>query len=120
MHLLLLLAVFDSSVARGAHPLQRSAAIMAATRQVCGDGTYESPESCDDGNIASGDGCSSTCTVEAGYACTGSPSICVDDPQFYALLTTSGLLSLSRSLTVTPLIVSERDRLKSPLVVNSA
>lgn len=88
MHLLLLLAVFDSSVARGAHPLQRSAAIMAATRQVCGDGTYESPESCDDGNIASGDGCSSTCTVEAGYACTGSPSICVDDPQFYAPLQT--------------------------------
>ena len=32
---------------------------------------------CDDGNTVSGDGCSDTGDVEAGYSCTGSPSICV-------------------------------------------
>ena len=29
-------------------------------------------EQCDDGNRVSGDGCSSTCQIEAGYECTGS------------------------------------------------
>ncbi|MFO0549126.1 MAG: DUF4215 domain-containing protein [Polyangiaceae bacterium] len=42
----------------------------------CGDGTVTSPEACDDGNNNPGDGCSATCTVEAGYTCAGSPSIC--------------------------------------------
>lgn len=32
-------------------------------------------DACDDGNTIGGDGCSSTCTIEAGYSCTG--SICV-------------------------------------------
>jgi cysteine-rich repeat protein len=31
----------------------------------CGDGMLEPGEQCDDGNVASGDGCSATCTVEA-------------------------------------------------------
>ena len=26
---------------------------------------------CEDGNLLNGDGCSSTCTVEEGYVCTG-------------------------------------------------
>lgn len=41
---------------------------------VCGDGVLESPEACDDGNRAAGDGCSATCTVEA---CA--PGDCADD-----------------------------------------
>ncbi len=36
---------------------------------VCGDGTEESPEQCDDGNIMDGDGCSATCEDQA-LACT--------------------------------------------------
>ena len=35
----------------------------------CGDGTVAGNEECDDGNTVSGDGCSSTCAVEAGYTC---------------------------------------------------
>jgi len=31
---------------------------------------------CDDGNLANSDGCSSTCGVESGYTCAGSPSSC--------------------------------------------
>jgi len=31
---------------------------------VCGDGIVDSPEECDDGNTASGDGCSAVCTIE--------------------------------------------------------
>ena len=30
---------------------------------VCGSGTIGSPETCDDGNTVSGDGCSSSCTI---------------------------------------------------------
>ncbi len=31
---------------------------------VCGNGTLEGAEACDDGNATNGDGCSSTCTIE--------------------------------------------------------
>ena len=33
-------------------------------------------ESCDDNNSNPGDGCSSTCTIETGYSCSGNPSVC--------------------------------------------
>ena len=37
----------------------------------CGDGVAQGPgEQCDDGNLASGDGCSSTCEIEIPLACT--------------------------------------------------
>jgi cysteine-rich repeat protein len=43
---------------------------------VCGNGTVESGEQCDDNNLTGGDGCSATCTIESGYTCSGSPSTC--------------------------------------------
>ena len=44
----------------------------------CGDGVLdtEDAEACDDGNREDNDGCSATCTIEAGYACEGTPSTC--------------------------------------------
>lgn len=42
----------------------------------CGNGVVEGPEGCDDSNTLNGDGCSSTCQVENGYWCFGSPSAC--------------------------------------------
>ncbi len=36
----------------------------SAAGLVCGDGDLEDPEQCDDGNLQSGDGCSSACTIE--------------------------------------------------------
>lgn len=37
----------------------------------CGDGIWDSTtEECDDANPSSGDGCSFSCTIEAGYTCT--------------------------------------------------
>ena len=40
-----------------------------------------SEEGCDDGNTVNGDGCSSTCTVESGWACyngsTTTTSVCL-------------------------------------------
>lgn len=35
-------------------------------------------EICDDGNTANGDGCSSTCTVEADYQCVGGNDVSAD------------------------------------------
>lgn len=43
---------------------------------ICGDGAITGDEQCDDDNTAAGDGCSPTCTIEPGYACTGEPSVC--------------------------------------------
>jgi cysteine-rich repeat protein len=41
----------------------------------CGDGEVIG-EDCDDGDTNAGDGCSASCTVEAGWNCGGSPSVC--------------------------------------------
>ncbi|HDP73556.1 MAG TPA: DUF4215 domain-containing protein, partial [Candidatus Woesearchaeota archaeon] len=43
---------------------------------VCGDGFIIGDEECDDGNTLYGDGCSSTCEVEAGWECEDEPSVC--------------------------------------------
>lgn len=53
----------------------------------CGDGVTDgyttSNEACDDGNVAIGDGCSTTCTIEANFDCDNSQSpsecSCVDN-----------------------------------------
>jgi cysteine-rich repeat protein len=39
----------------------------------CGDGVLQTKfgETCDDGNVVEGDGCSSACQVESGYVCQG-------------------------------------------------
>lgn len=39
----------------------------------CGNGVAELPEACDDGNTVDGDGCSATCTLEAGGLLTQCP-----------------------------------------------
>ena len=38
----------------------------------CGDSKWERFEDCDDGNLIDGDGCSSTCKIEADYECLSS------------------------------------------------
>lgn len=43
---------------------------------VCGDGIVAGAETCDDENGVDGDGCTANCTIEEGYACEGSPSVC--------------------------------------------
>jgi fibro-slime domain-containing protein len=44
---------------------------------VCGNGTKEGTEGCDDGNATGGDGCSSTCKLEAGWTCPTQNAPCV-------------------------------------------
>ena len=39
-------------------------------KEICGDGFRVRSEQCDDGNTASEDGCSSTCTIEDGFTCS--------------------------------------------------
>ncbi len=48
----------------------------------CGDGVIGFGEVCDDNNANAGDGCSTTCTVEPGFECTGEPSTCGALPGF--------------------------------------
>ncbi|MGY4884829.1 MAG: DUF4215 domain-containing protein [Nanobdellota archaeon] len=44
---------------------------------ICGNGIKQTGEGCDDGDTSSGDGCSSTCTVESGWTCnTATPNVC--------------------------------------------
>ena len=42
---------------------------------VCGDKILAGTEQCDDGNTQSGDGCSSTCTFEAGWSCSSTKGL---------------------------------------------
>lgn len=44
---------------------------------LCGDGSKDGAEECDDKNTLSQDGCSSICEIESGYYCSSDfPSIC--------------------------------------------
>jgi MYXO-CTERM domain-containing protein len=52
--------------------------IALTVNSVCGDGIVEGTEACDDDDLDPADGCSATCTIESGYACTGMPSTCTD------------------------------------------
>jgi cysteine-rich repeat protein len=53
-----------------------------ACKGVCGDGVVDAEnkdgnaEACDDNNTGVQDGCNGICVVEAGFACTGEPSVC--------------------------------------------
>ena len=49
---------------------------VVATPAVCGNGSLEGIEGCDDGNAAPGDGCSAACAVETGFVCSFTPSVC--------------------------------------------
>ena len=53
---------------------------IAGGTATCGNGILEPGEGCDDNNTAATDGCGATCAVEAGYTCTGSPSVCTAAP----------------------------------------
>jgi cysteine-rich repeat protein len=43
---------------------------------VCGDGVVTGDETCDDGGVIAGDGCSASCWVELGWACSVVPTVC--------------------------------------------
>ena len=45
----------------------------------CGDGIVLGSETCDDNNTIDADGCSSTCAIEVGWHCTGTPSVCLTE-----------------------------------------
>ncbi|RJS26239.1 hypothetical protein DRW03_06955 [Corallococcus sp. H22C18031201] len=49
---------------------------VCVAANVCGNGMLDDGELCDDGNTKAGDGCSASCTVEAGYTCNQNPSVC--------------------------------------------
>eukprot|EP01126_Amoeba_proteus_P032796 TRINITY_DN3202_c0_g1_i12.p1 TRINITY_DN3202_c0_g1~~TRINITY_DN3202_c0_g1_i12.p1 ORF type:complete len:1533 (-),score=260.60 TRINITY_DN3202_c0_g1_i12:146-4744(-) len=44
---------------------------------ICGDGLLKGNEICDDNNTVDGDGCSSNCTLEAGYICPNPGKECL-------------------------------------------
>lgn len=49
---------------------------------LCGNGLLDDGEECDDMNFDVGDGCSTTCTVEAGFTCDDTePSVCTPTGQ---------------------------------------
>ena len=67
---------------------------------VCGDGKAGLGESCDDGNVAGGDGCSPTCQVEADYWACSFGSLCIDVRDCAALIDAG--LATSDAGCVTP------------------
>ena len=62
---------------------------------VCGDGIITGTETCDQGggNVANGDGCSSTCQIETGWSCVNDPmpSVCRKDVFVYLFSSTNPL-----------------------------
>ena len=50
--------------------------VVVADYDPCGDGLVVGFETCDDGGLLDGDGCSSACRVEQGFSCSSQPSQC--------------------------------------------
>ncbi|MEP7119519.1 MAG: DUF4215 domain-containing protein [Byssovorax sp.] len=53
---------------------------VGCAKLVCGNGVVSLGEQCDDGNTVSGDGCTSSCQLEANYTCPAPGSPCVATP----------------------------------------
>ena len=66
----------DSPLKAGQSPMSIQIQEPVALAAACGNGSVESPETCDDGNTRDSDGCSATCTTEKYFICTGQPSAC--------------------------------------------
>ncbi len=62
------------ALANAVHCQGRSYSVRSSHAPVCGNSRREGGEACDDGNTANGDGCTSSCTVEAFYSCAGGSS----------------------------------------------
>jgi cysteine-rich repeat protein len=71
----------------------------ATSSSVCGDGTVEGVEECDDGNTMGGDGCSAMCTVETPDAsASSSPGTAIPDDDLTGIddtVTISGCSTIS-------------------------
>src|SRR5436309_1731640 len=96
-----IVAATGSYLANGSINPARNCAATIVTFQaaVCGNGVLEAAETCDDGNLASGDCCSSACAIEAAgtvcraaagvcdvqETCTGSSSTCPNDAKSTAV-----------------------------------
>jgi len=50
--------------------------IEVGNPSLCGNGTLDPGEQCDDGNTTAGDGCSRICQIPSGWSCSGTPSVC--------------------------------------------
>lgn len=51
---------------------------LSGAAPLCGNGQLDTGETCDDRNITSGDGCSSTCQIQSGYTCPVPGVACTD------------------------------------------
>jgi cysteine-rich repeat protein len=60
--------------------IDSGSAVDAEVSDTCGDGVLDALESCDDNNKTDLDGCSASCAVESGYACSEEPSSCTPLP----------------------------------------
>jgi len=90
------------SACKGDPPLPTGFTCASAPNPTCGNGIVESPETCDDGNTKSGDGCSSTCVTEPNYTCIGSPSICVSNappPPTNVITVNNGTVTVAKTCT---------------------
>ncbi|MCG5052040.1 MAG: DUF4215 domain-containing protein [Myxococcales bacterium] len=65
------------------------------TAPICGDGLVALPETCDDGNLVAGDGCSSLCQVETCGNGIVDPSESCDPPAAGVCSATCGLLNVT-------------------------
>jgi cysteine-rich repeat protein len=68
--------VFQPQYSEGKWIVRYPSFVTAQLVFACNDGIVGFGEECDDANSDDGDGCSSVCTIEAGYSCSGEPSIC--------------------------------------------
>lgn len=84
----------------------------------CGNGMPDAGEQCDDQNAVTGDGCSSYCFIETGFACEGVPSVCA--PSSSSASSESSVSSDISSIASSPLSESSASSASSVSLDSSA
>ncbi|MBP9850264.1 MAG: VCBS repeat-containing protein [Candidatus Peribacteraceae bacterium] len=68
--------VNESGVVNRADLADAISAFRGLLSAVCGNGTVDTGEQCDDGGGTDGNGCSAVCSIESRFTCEGEPSSC--------------------------------------------
>jgi len=70
---------FDQATSTAVFVTSQFGGLVRAS-QICGNGSLDPGETCDDGNVVGTDGCSATCQAHECANCTGEPSVCTPKP----------------------------------------
>lgn len=108
------MACIDCGMAGGTcQQAQNGCNVCVIPVSVCGNGILNQGETCDDANTTAADGCSSACSIESNFSCSGAPSVCqsyTDVVKALADTNHNGTVSDNEALSLTLTVIDAPDK----------